>query len=49
MGAREAAARRGVAMVEEQRVQREEEAHFAAHLRGRGRWYERHLLSEIIL
>ena len=42
VGSREAAARRGVAMVEEQRVQREEEAHFSAHVRGRGRWCGRH-------
>ena len=42
VGAREAAARRGVAMVEEVRLQREEEAHFSAHVRGRGRWCGRH-------
>ena len=42
VGAREAAARRMVAMAEEQRIQREEEAHFAAHVRGRGRWCGSH-------
>ena len=36
MGAREAAARRGVAMEQEVRIQREEEAHYATHVRGRG-------------
>ena len=38
VGSREVAARRGVAMVEEQRIQREEEAHFLAYLPGMGRW-----------
>ena len=42
VGSREAAARRTLAMVEEQRIQREEEAHFSAHVRGRGRWCRRH-------
>ena len=42
VGAREAAARRGVAMEQEVRLQREEEAHFSAHVRGRGRWCGRH-------
>ena len=42
VGSREAAARRGVAMAEEQRIQREEEAHFSAYVRGRGRWCGRH-------
>ena len=42
VGAREAAARRTMAMGEEVRMQREEEAHFAAHVRGRGRWCGRH-------
>ena len=38
VGAREAAARRGVAREQEVRRHREEEAHYAAHVRGRGRW-----------
>ena len=38
VGAREAAGRRQVAMEQEVRLRREEEAHFAAHVRGRGRW-----------
>ena len=42
VGSRKAVARRTVAMVEEQRIQREEEAHFSAHVRGRGRWCGRH-------
>ena len=42
VGAREVAARRGIAMVEEQRMQREEEAHFSVNVRGGGRWCGRH-------
>ena len=38
VGAREAAGRRKVAMEQERRLQKEEEAFFAAHVRGRGRW-----------
>jgi hypothetical protein len=38
VGAREVAARRRVAMEQEVRLKREEEAHFAAHMRRRGRW-----------
>ena len=38
VGAREAAARRKVAVEQELRLRREEEAYFAAHVRGRGRW-----------
>ena len=38
VGAREAAARRKVAVEQEVRLRREEEAFFAAHVRGRGRW-----------
>ena len=38
VGAREAAARRTVAMAQETRLQREEEAHFSAYVRGRGGW-----------
>ena len=42
VGSREAAARRGRAMVEEKKIQREEEAHFSAHVRKRGRLCGRH-------
>ena len=38
-GAKECAARRRVAMAEEERVRKEAEAFFAAHVRGRGRWH----------
>ena len=38
VGAREAAARRKVAVEQELRLRREEEAYFAAHVRGRGWW-----------
>ena len=41
VGARQAATRRGVAMAAELRLQREEEAHFSAHVRGRGGWGSR--------
>ena len=34
----EAAGRRKVAMEQEGRLEKEEEAFFAAHVRGRGRW-----------
>ena len=37
-GAKGCAARRKVAMVEEERMRKEAEAFFAAHIRGRGRW-----------
>ena len=40
MGAKEAAARRKVAVEQELRFRREEEAYFAAHVRGRGMWTE---------
>ena len=39
-GARDAVARRGVAIEQEVRMQKEEEVHFAAHVRGR--WCGRH-------
>ena len=35
VGSREAAAKRAVAMAEEQRIQREDEAHFLRHVGGR--------------
>ena len=35
----ECAARRSVAMTEEERMTKEGEAFFAAHIRGRGRWH----------
>ena len=38
VGAREAAARRTVAMAQETKLQREEEAHFSAYDWGRGGW-----------
>ena len=38
-GAKECAARRKVAMAEEQRAQKEAEVFFAAHIRRRGRWH----------
>ena len=37
-GAKECAARRRVAMAEEERTIKEAEAYYAAHVRGRGRW-----------
>ena len=37
-GAKEFAARRRVAMAEEERMRKEGEAFYAAHIRGRGRW-----------
>ena len=37
-GAKECAARRRVAMAEEERMRKEGEAFYAAHIRGRGRW-----------
>ena len=37
-GAKECAARRRVAMAEEERMRREGEAYYAVHIRGRGRW-----------
>ena len=37
-GAKECAARRRVAMAEEERMRKEGEAFFSAHIRGRGRW-----------
>jgi hypothetical protein len=37
-GAKECAARRRVAMAEEERIRKEAEAFFAAHVRGRGCW-----------
>ena len=37
-GANECAARRRVAMAEEERMRKEGEVFYAAHIRGRGRW-----------
>ena len=37
-GAKECAARRMVALAEEERMRKEGEAFYAAHIRGRGRW-----------
>ena len=39
-GAKECAARRRVAMAEEERMRREGEAYYSVHIRGRGRWRE---------
>ena len=37
-GANECAARRRVAMAEEERMRKEWESFYASHIRGRGRW-----------